>query len=1083
MPNRSWSHWAGRPEHDGSPWVEDERLAELRDWLLDRVVQLRSSVRVTGRAGVGKSRLVNEALCPAEDGCTTGWMPSDLVLYAVESEVGQQALFSSVQSISDAGTRAIVVVDHCVAETHGVLAAMVSRRSSRLSLITIGDHISDGSPDQSTFEIGRASDALIEAIINRVAPRLPMEDHRRLARFAGGFPEVALRVGQTWSGTTSLTHATDETLVDAYVLGREPCDRVLLLKVAELLAAFGAVRTRPLQDDELPAVASLASGLTESDVRSAVNELVRRSAVKRRGGLVIVQPLPIALRLAERRWSAWSSNEWDLVLTGGVGRVLQERAARQLAFLNTSSVSEDVLRHVCRLGGPFDGAAGIATAGHAQVVSSLAEVDPETVGMLIQNSLSIVSDLHQVTGDVRRHLVWALEKIAFHPNSFEIGAHLLLRLAAAENESCGNNASGQFAALFPAVLGNTAADGETRLAFLDEVANFGNLRLQILVVDALVSGCQTAGFSRMAGPESHGSRPALEPWFPPSKEAAKAYITGCLERLARFAAQRSKVGDKALAQLGSHLRSLITSDLLEQVEEVTDLVLTSVEVWPEAVESLGRFLAHDAKTADSATVDRVRSLMAKLQPTSVESRARFLVTEMPWDYLMDVEHDFDATHKRQVTAVRKLAADLASQPQQLRGILPQLSQGQQRMALVFGTSLGEMSKQRDFWLEPAISALAGIPSSNRNYDLLSGYVVGLAKVQPHTAETLKKRLALSPDLAPALPVVCWHLGVTALDVSLTIEALRNQLLDPRQLMVWGSGRALQGLSPEAFAPLLDTLFDLNGHSLHVALELMGMYAYSSPEALEGLRPQIRKAAERVCADGASNWGGIEPYHFEQIIGWILKKGRSDQDACAVALTLSRALADDQEQNRERVLEPLVPRLLADFPEISWSLVGHAIVTDELRAWRFEHIFGSSFSFDAEVEPAILNLPEDVLFAWCHAHPDHAPQFAAAVLPVLARQQDTTAPHDLHPTMRRLLDSFGDRQPVLDEVARNIQSFGWTGSFTTYFARFENPLQGLVDHPKVGVRRWAERMLRKIRSEMDRARNEDEELEARREMYG
>ena len=46
-----------------------------------------------------------------------------------------------------------------------------------------------------------------------------------------------------------------------------------------------------------------------------------------------------------------------------------------------------------------------------------------------------------IRGNIRRHLVWALEKIAFHPGSFDEGAHLLLRLALAENEEIGNNAT------------------------------------------------------------------------------------------------------------------------------------------------------------------------------------------------------------------------------------------------------------------------------------------------------------------------------------------------------------------------------------------------------------------------------------------------------------------------------------------------------------------------------------------------------------------------------------------------------------------------------------------------------------------
>ena len=1082
-PFRPWSNWAGRPEHDGSPWVEDERLAALRDWLLERVDEPRSSARVVGRAGVGKSRLVNEALWPAEDDGRIGLPPSDLVLYAVESEVGAQPIYSAVQRLADTGKRAVVVVDHCTARTHTVLTGTVLRQGSRLSLITISDHMPDESPDQATFTVDEAPPAVIEAIISRAAPGLPYDDHRRLARFARGFPEIALRIGLSWGGTVALARATDDSLVDAYVLGREPCDRELLLKIAKLLAAFGAVRVQPPANDELPAVASLASGLAETDLRSAVTELVRRSAVKRRGGLVIVQPLAIALNLAERQWRTWSPAQWDSVLTGGVGSDLQVRAARQLAFLNTSGVSAEVLDHVRRFGGPFEGLTGILNTGHAEVLSSLAEVDPEVVGRQIEYSLGDVENLGQIRGDSRRHLVRALEKVAFDPDAFDVGAGLLLRLAAEENETWSNNATGQFAALFPVLLGNTSADGDVRLAFLDEAIAAKEAAWNLVIVDALIAGCQTSGFSRMAGPEAHGSRPTLQPWFPPNQAAATAYIKGCVERLMRFAALQSDAGVKARAGLGTRLRSLIASGLVDIVEAATHNVLRSVEVWSEAVESLGRFLAFDAKSADSAISDRVRSLMTTLEPTSLQARARFIVTEMPWDYLMDEEHHFDATHERQVKAVRELAAEFVTQPQQLMEVLPQLSQGPQRLAFVFGEALAELSEPPHVWLEPTISALTEVPTSNRNYDLLSGFVVGSAKAHPQTAQPTKERIAQSPELAPSFPVVCWNLGISSGDISLAIGAIRRGCIDPRQLRQWCMGGVLTRVAAPAVASLLDELFDHSVEAFAVALELMGMYAHGRSGALEDLRPQVLKAAESI-----SQWNQIRgetmaAHDFEQIMTWILSKGRQDPDACAAALTLSRALIDDKERIDKVFIESLVPCLLSDFPEIAWSLIGKAIVSDPTWAWSFRYVLGSSMSSNGQDNPAILSLPEEVLFAWCYAHPESAPQFAATVVPVLAPQQTKPPRNRLHSVMARLLDSFGDRQPVLDAVASSIHTVGWTGSVTTYFARYEEPLQALFDHREPRVRLWARRMLSQVRSKMDQYRKEDEDFEAQGEMYG
>ncbi|MDE0002405.1 MAG: type II toxin-antitoxin system MqsA family antitoxin, partial [Rhodospirillaceae bacterium] len=397
-PFRSWNRWAERSEHERSPWVEDERLPRLRAWLLQRGTESQSSAHVVGRVGVGKSRLVHEALSPGDENGTFGCSPSDLVLYANESEVGARAIYSAVQSLSDAGTRAVIVVDDCTNRTRAILTGMVSRRSSRASLITITDDIPGETPDRATFNIDQASSTVIEAILARTAPALQPGETHRLVRFSNGLPEIAIRIGQAWGRANSLALATDADLVDAYVLGRASDDRALLLKSARLLAAFGAVRVDPPEHDQLSAVARLGSQLTEADLRIAVDEVARRSAFRRRGGLVVSQPLPIALKLADRQWHAWSPAQWDSVLTGSIDPDLQIRAAKQLAFLNEFKISHRVLNHVCRTGGPFEGLAGIAAGGRAEILSSLAEIDAATVGRRIERSLRDVEDLGQITG-------------------------------------------------------------------------------------------------------------------------------------------------------------------------------------------------------------------------------------------------------------------------------------------------------------------------------------------------------------------------------------------------------------------------------------------------------------------------------------------------------------------------------------------------------------------------------------------------------------------------------------------------------------------------------------------------------------
>src|SRR6185312_12395948 len=112
--------------------------------------------------------------------------------------------------------------------------------------------------------------------------------------------------------------------------------------------------------------------------------------------------------------------------------------------------------------------------------------DADTVMAMLERVFGGLSheQLKAVGGDTRRHLVWALEKMAFREDTFEKAAFLMLAFAAAENETWGNNATGQFKHLFPVFGASTAAGPTARLQVLDELIAANDPLRMPLVVDA-----------------------------------------------------------------------------------------------------------------------------------------------------------------------------------------------------------------------------------------------------------------------------------------------------------------------------------------------------------------------------------------------------------------------------------------------------------------------------------------------------------------------------------------------------------------------------------------------------------------------
>lgn len=1072
-PFQSWSQWAGRSEHEESPWVEDERLPGLRAYLHKRIKEPRSFVRILGPAGVGKSRLTLKALGSAVEDCAEDRFLSDIVLYADQSEASGMEIIRVVQDLAVQGQRAVVVVDRCEPRTHRILARIVSRQSSRLSLVTIDNEIPTGTLGDDIFKVDEAPSSVTETIIKHISPGLPSEDERRLVAFSKGFPKMAVLIGQAWT-RVPIANATKDDLVETFVIGRRSYGRRLLLQSAALIAVFGLIEAESVEG-ELGEIARLGNSIDPEDMYAAVSTLVERGAARRRGRFVALQPRPISLRLAERQWKEWDRTKWDQVLASEISPRLKVLAARQLALLNTTKISKKVVIRVCRPGGPFEGFESLSKAGNAETLSALAEINPEVVAGLIERSLDNAKDLSRVTAEVRRHILYALAKVCFHPNTFEEGARLLLRLASAEDEQWANSATGQFVGLFPVLLGETAADGNARLSVLDEAISGNTENQRVLAVRGLLAGSKTRDFTRLiGGAEIQGTRPAMEPWRPATEKEMVDYIERCVSLLAGLAVKDDKVGVTARKGLGQNLRPLILTGLIDLVETVVVQVGAAVSYWPEAIKSLRDVLFFDTKDIDDDITNRVNRLFTDLEPKSLQLRIRVHVTEGSRIYLRDKDSDHENRIRARVKAVSELAKELLEQPAALSRALPELSKGKHRMAGELGVALAELADSPLKWLKRIKQAVLQTSEDERNFNLLTGFVKGLAKDHPEIVAKFKESASRSPDLAPSLLQTCSRLGITASDIKLVTDALQADLLPPWRLNEWSFGGVLTEVHASAVAPLFDAMLGHSAEGFKVAINLMGMYAYPQTEKLEGLRPQIRNLVENLAKWQESQIRDLDVHHFEKIVGWMLGKGRQDPEATATALALSKTLIDSTQFGGDRFTKPLLSKLLSDFPEVTWQIIGQAIVTDKRKAALLTSVLGDRFS--REANPLILSLPENALFAWFHAHPDRAPAFAARILPVLESYKVETSNPSLHPVTKRLLDEFGEREDVQRAVKLNIYN-GCSGSVTTYYALHKEPFSKLLQHPKPEVRIWAKVLLRNIDTEIERARKRDEELEA------
>jgi hypothetical protein len=106
----------------------------------------------------------------------------------------------------------------------------------------------------------------------------------------------------------------------------------------------------------------------------------------------------------------------------------------------------------------------------------------------------------------RLYLSSALQKLVLRQKSFISAARILMRIAAASNDTWGDSSASTFTNLFQLYLSGTEAGPSERFGILDEGISSKDPQLLQICVDALASTLNRYHFSRAGGTERIGTQ-------------------------------------------------------------------------------------------------------------------------------------------------------------------------------------------------------------------------------------------------------------------------------------------------------------------------------------------------------------------------------------------------------------------------------------------------------------------------------------------------------------------------------------------------------------------------------------------------
>lgn len=1071
---RTWDEW-GKHEDLQEPYIETEKTKEYKEQILACCRgEGKGIVRVTGLSGLGKTRLVFEAFGERNDDSSDIEVLRNRVVYASNPGSGNElsSFISECQrwKINDI----ILVVDDCDSGLHGVLVNERGYCNSGLKLITL-----DFSPEEKQIDwdtIKLASEdcvGVVRGIIIKKYPGLPTETVGRIEEFAQGFASIAVLLGkQIEEGIDEIgSLSSKKELLEKLLFGREQVDPKVFhaMKICSLFERFRLEPPKGGEDVEF-----MVQELVKSEKRDFLQTCriyEERGILQRRGRYVRVCPVPLAITLAAE-WFEDPYNDLAQIIKKIEGGGLLEAFCEQAKKLHFCAEARKIVVKVLGPQGPFGNAEALLTEEGSRVFRAFVEVNPQVTVQVLERCLEGYGrkEILEVKNGVRRNLVWALEKLCWWEETFQSAARLMLRLAAAENESWGNNATGIFLGLGHVYLPGTQASLDERLRLFRDALKSESVEEKTLAVKVLGSALRTEAFSRGGGVEKQGSRMPGRDYEPKADEIRK-YWEECIESLVNESESGSELADCAAEEFASHIGGLITLGMVEQVERGIEKVVSARgPYWPEALAGIRWVLDYAAEDMPEDVRGQVEAIERLLEPDKLEERLRLIVSVPDWRHRKDEEGGYVDLAAEDA---RGLAEELGKKTDWYEW-LGVVLRGEQRAGYVFGSRLGELIESQVEFVEKSLKVLKEMPCEEGNPTVLGAFLAGTENRE--LADKTLDRVVGDKDLVRYAISMTTCLEIDENRLRRLMGLIGKEGLSVGDFEVLSFGKALDKVSAGTVMELWNALGEQGTPGLQVGLHILYMYCYNNDERFaecrEAFKEMLLRTPEILLGKGGKRCGNMWETVAKRIIH---QEGERDTN---LAKNLIEGIIEGCRSKSisfstiEHDVKPVVGVLLQEYFEEVWAPLGERLLGDEwVLVHNLEQVLGSRLKKE-DCEAVVAEVPENELITWCKDNTPSAPAIIAKLVPVFKNKEEAK----WHPLALRLIDEFGDLEWVRSRLSMNLWSFMSWGSRAPYYDRRIQLLKTVLKHRRAEVRKWAEELIEGFEKEKMQAQQKSEEWE-------
>lgn len=1032
-------------------------------------------------SGLGKTRIIREAF---DDGT-----PHPNYYYCEFSDAEPVILYDiDLIMVEHSGEEGLLVLDNC---PNALLLKVIEKRNnykSKFRIIGVNYSFYDrqGVRNAVSLQIELKPDHIRDIVNEFVELNIPVVNgdtsiRNQIEHIADGYPGMANLLVREYRNSKGVNIHT----VDHLVLKLLKFDPSMNGDDKTALQSLALFQPCPYQEPYKDAFKFIRENesitplfrRSPQEKRFIFNKTINKhdnSLIEKTACWLNVRPFPLAVWLVSKWFEEDNDEERIEEIVAdiekqekGVYEVLKEGLYKRLEYMKDSADAQSLIYRLTN--GPkasFCNEKVVCSDLGSRLFLAMSSVNPVAIAHCLNNVLipkPIDWIKENVNGDIRRNLVWALEKLCFDGNSYRDASKVMALFAVAENEKWGNNASGLFKQLFHIYLPGTEATLEERIEILEYLLTSGP-DYQELLLDSLDRAFDNGHFVR----DGSGAKFGLETktdYAPKTNKEIIDYWMACsgiiLQVLEKDETTLSRISKIIVNHTVRWSMDGMLARLFPMIEQVAS---KNGEDWGELYTVMSRTNTKHLSFYPEGFLKQYEVFKNSIKPKSFCQKLKDARQQIFNDYNSPIEKQIE----KEKTIFRPLAEEFVNDKiYESKREITLITKDTDYSDILFSPTLKEYMNEDQ--VKVIMDIFISLILENGGDSYRSNFVFSFCYV-------FKESEAFSILINQILGFGFEDLYMRLISHCETEDYTSYSMMR----MEMEEGR-LGADTPVKYLNYVSVPFQ------HQLCELIKRFRKDYPELHDELMDYVvRHQFDKEMFKDIEVFSIIKELileyeikrdtdrniiEYSRFIADVLEHYHDDILAAKLNRKLMQAL---KKEFLHTNLEGIYPILVKNYTKAIWRDFSRAFKDNKyfLFIYQIKDEIGSGSGFGSG---PLFQIERKKVEYLCIKHPDYAPHIVAEMCPIFRYdpEMDKVEGSAFHSWVYWLLDNFGNQNAVLDGLHANMCSFAWSGSVIPLLERRKECLEKIIKHPRAEVGKWAELCIKEVDEEYTRENNREE----------